>query len=622
MRFAAILWLAGAVWLNCAGWTLAALHQLNPAGYAVALLPGVCLALFWWKKNPPQFSPGKFARRFRRPLPAIFLFLAVLILLGGVFYAPANYDGLTYRLPRMLNWLLAGKWFWISTINARMNCANMTWEWMAMPLLALTHSDRALFLINVTGFLLMPGLLFSIFRQLGVAGRVAWNWMWLLPLAFGYVTQAGGIGNDLAGALFCLLSIFFGLHARRSKCVADVWLALLAAALMTGVKVSNAPLGLPCLVAVWPALPQLRRRLIGSLCVVGVACVISAVPTAVLNQIHTGNWTGDPHNQFQMEVKNPVAALLGNGLLVAEATVMPPVLPAAAKVNDWIVRKLPASCSALLKRDYPRFYLGKLNELPSEEGAGLGLGVALLLLAGVVLTGWQFARYRSYGRIRFRLSWVVLAAWFAGLVYMLKMGSEAAPRLMLPYYPLMLVPFLLLPGQVHLMRLRAGRILALLAALFILPGLILSPLRPLWPGRMVCEKLAAKHPGHAALERMASVYSAYACRNDVLAPLRDSLPADASVIGFIAGSNDTDYSLWRPFGQRKVIDLRADDAQFLKHPDQVKWLVVKEKSWPDFCNVPLADWAVANQFQVVASTNIVELVSWGPEQWTALHRRQ
>jgi hypothetical protein len=446
--------------------------------------------------------------------------------------------------------------------------------------------------------------------------------MWLLPLAFGYVTQAGGIGNDLAGALFCLLSIFFGLHARRSKCLADVWLALLAAALMTGVKVSNAPLGLPCLVAVWPALPQLRRRLISSLCVVGVACVISGVPTAVLNQIHTGNWTGDPHNQFQMQVKNPVAALLGNGLLVAEETVMPPVLPAAAKVNDWIVRKLPASCSALLKRDYPRFYLAKLNELPSEEGAGLGLGVALLLLAGVLMTGWQFARHSSSGQVHFRLPWVVLAAWLAGLVYLLKMGSEAAPRLMLPYSPLMLVPFLLLSGQKRLLQSRAGRILALLAALFILPGLILSPLRPLWPGRMVCEKLAAKHPGHAALERMASVYSAYAHRNDVLAPLRDSLPADASEIGFIAGSNDTDYSLWRPFGWRKVIDLRADDAQFLKHPDQVKWLVVKEKYWPDFCSVPQADWAVANHFQVVVSTNIVELVSWGPEEWTVLHRRQ
>ena len=54
-------------------------------------------------------------------------------------------------------------------------------------------------------------------------------------------------------------------------------------------KLSNLPLALPCLVAVWPALGRLRKYLIGSL-VVAVLCVaVSALPLMALNQLHTGS---------------------------------------------------------------------------------------------------------------------------------------------------------------------------------------------------------------------------------------------------------------------------------------------------------------------------------------------
>ena len=56
-----------------------------------------------------------------------------------------------------------------------MNYSGTGWEWMAMPLLAL-RSDRALFLINTVGFFLLPGLIFSVFRQGVVARRAAWAW--------------------------------------------------------------------------------------------------------------------------------------------------------------------------------------------------------------------------------------------------------------------------------------------------------------------------------------------------------------------------------------------------------------------------------------------------------------
>ena len=610
-------------WLNCAGWALSASHALGAAGYAVALSLALGALVFWRRRDDAPFFPRgagrRLRRRFCRPLPLAFLAVVALVFAGGLWYAPTNYAALTYRLPRMLHWLAAGSWHWVPTVNDRVNIANVGSEWLALPLLVFTRSDRALFLTNALGFLMLPGLLFSIFRGLGAARRVAWAWMWVLPCAYGFATQAGGIGNDLPGAVFCLLSIFFGLRARRTLQVADVWAALLAAALMTGVKVSNAPLALPCLAAVWPALGQLRKNLPGTLAVLAMAALVSALPTMVLNQAHTGSWTGDPAGRYQMEVKSPPAALLGNGVLVAEQALMPPVLPGAAKVGAWAHGHLPGAWARLLKENFPRFYLDKLNELPAEEAASLGLGITGLLLAGIAASAWPGRGVSPAPKKYFPwLPPVALAAWGSGLVFLLKMGSEASARLMLPYYPLLLVPFLLLPGQQLLLRSRAGRALFLLAALSVLPALVLSAARPLWPARAICENLAAAHPGSAALQRMAAVYSAYAHRNDVLAPVRGRLPDDAREIGFIAGGNDTAYSLWRPFGRRQVVDLRYGPRDFIPHPAGVEWVVAKENTWPDISPVPLGEWAAAHHAHIVATIPIVTLVSRGPENWCLL----
>ena len=237
------------------------------------------------------------------------------------------------------------------------------------------------------------------------------------------------------------------------------------------------------------------------------------------------------------------------------------------------------------------------------------MGVTGLLLAGGVATLWLWLA--GGASLRFRLPGVAIAAWVAGSVYLLKMGSESTARLMLPYYPLMLVPFVLLPGQKWLLQFRGGRICAVLAALAILPALVLSPMRPLWPGRMVCHQLAAEYTGQRLFQRMAATYEAYAHRNDLLAPLRAALPENVREIGFIAGSNDTDYSLWHPLGKRRVVYPGQDPQQFLTHPDAVEWLVVKEKDWPAISRTPLGAWEQTNHFRVVLSTNIVTLVSWG-----------
>ena len=51
-------------------------------------------------------------------------------------------------------------------------------------------------------WVLLPGLVFSVFRRVGVHARAAWHWMWLLPTGYCYLLQAGSVANDMFSAHF------------------------------------------------------------------------------------------------------------------------------------------------------------------------------------------------------------------------------------------------------------------------------------------------------------------------------------------------------------------------------------------------------------------------------------
>ena len=99
----------------------------------------------------------------------MFLLIAALSFLGGCLYPPLNYDANAYRLPRVMHWLWAGQWAWIHVFDARMNIAACGMEWLSAPLILFSHTtDRLLFLINWVSYLMLPGLLFSVFTRLQV----------------------------------------------------------------------------------------------------------------------------------------------------------------------------------------------------------------------------------------------------------------------------------------------------------------------------------------------------------------------------------------------------------------------------------------------------------------------
>src|SRR6266446_7431060 len=227
-----IAWILFCVFCNCAGWILSAFHQLSPIGYATAFVLSASLMLVFRNRIFPPPCRGikiiRLARRFRRPFPLSFLVLAALALLGGLLYAPNNYDALAYRIPRVLHWLAEGRWHWVHTEFQRLNTRAPAFEWLSAPWVALLRTDRFLFLINIISFLLLPGLVFSVFRRLGVGAQVAWHWMWLLPAGYCFLLQAGSIGNDLIGVVFALAALDFALRAREEDRARNVWLSVLA----------------------------------------------------------------------------------------------------------------------------------------------------------------------------------------------------------------------------------------------------------------------------------------------------------------------------------------------------------------------------------------------------------
>src|SRR5258706_13550466 len=143
---AVVIWIWLCAYLNCAGWILSALHQLNAGGYVVALTFGFGALLVWRKKTAariiPQVRRGKLSRRFRRSFPFAFLILAGMVFLGGALYPPSNYDALGYRTPRGVHWLGGGHWHGVHTVFPRNNTRACGIEWGSTAVISVVQTDR------------------------------------------------------------------------------------------------------------------------------------------------------------------------------------------------------------------------------------------------------------------------------------------------------------------------------------------------------------------------------------------------------------------------------------------------------------------------------------------------
>ena len=614
------LWILLSVYLNIAGWVLSALGCLDPLGYSVVVgVAGLLgLGLIFKRSGDPIHwgAQGKWRWRMRRFLPALFMVLFVLAFIGGALYPPNNYDALTYRFPRLLHWFSEHQWHWIPRPAFRMNYSSTGFEWLMAPLFALTKSDRGFFLINILSYALLPGLTYAAFIRLGIARRVAWYWMWLLPCGICFATQAGSICNDAFAAIYLLASIYFALQARVSRKISDLWLSVLAAALLTAAKGSNLPLLLPWMLAVWPSLGLLKKHILATAAIACLALGASFFPIAVANTHYAGKWTGVPENSktSQILVKKPFYGIYGNTLQLLNRNVMPPVMPVARLWNQKTDLFLQSPAGQRLLQNFPRLNLS-WGELDIEEGAGLGLGLSALLVLSLIAS---LARRATPKTPRFHLgrgAMICASTWIALLALMAQVGSMTLARIITPFYPLIIASVLLLPGMSALTRRRWWKVCAVIAALAALPILILTPSRPLWPALTFFKKTTALFPENPLLAHALTVYSVYRNRADSLAPLREFLSADDQVVGFV-GVDDSEVALWRPFEGRKVIEVVPSNIAQFAHDQRL--IFTREEGIQTVFHQSEGEWIKATGAEIVGKKRLLQKVSRGERDWVAV----
>ncbi len=557
-------------------------------------------------------------KRFRHFLPLSFAVLSLLVFLGGCLYAPTNHTGLSYRVPRVLHWLAEDGWHWIHTPNYRMNNRACGIEWLSAPLLLFTKSDRGLFLLNFLPFLLLPGLIYSSFTRLGVRARVAWRWMWLLPTGYVFLLQAGSIGNDTFPTVYALTALDFALRARASRRVADVYLAVLSAALLVGAKASNLPMLLPWAIAmlgVWRLLP---RRPVATAGVGGLALLVSFLPTAILNLIHCGDWSGLVLERAGMDMKNPFVGVWGNALLLLSNNFVPPIFPIAGWYDQVVLSWLPGFIVKPMTANFEDGFQ-RLWELPTEDWAGLGFGVSVLVLVSVCAAlrrGFQTSPPR--GTAALLPGWmrggVMIGSWVALLAYCAKSGMVTPARLISPYYPLLIAPLLLLAGHGDVVRRSWWRFAEVVVVLIAVGVMVVMPARPLWPAQSVLSRLVQAKSESRPLQRALNVYAVYSTRADVLAGVRALLPAEAAVVGFIGNEDDLDISLWRPYGTRKVKHFTLDDPADAMRKQHIQYVVLGGFNLK-MEGKSLDAWLQESGGTLVGTVTVTAKVREGPQPW-------
>jgi hypothetical protein len=611
-------WILISAYLVCAGWLLSAIHSLNRDGYTLIMLPGAILGGVVWRNNARPRAPFRF-RRFRRLLPGFFLFLCALVILTGFLYPPSNYDALAYRIPRTLHWLAAGHWHWIRTAFQRLNTRSSDCEWIMAPLVLFAKTERWIWLMNAGMFCALPGLLFAAFTRAGVSKKVAWRWMWVLPTGYVYLLQAGGNSNDLVGTFYALAAVALALRASRQGDMHDLWLSMLAAGLSQGVKASNIPLGLPWLIAALPALRQAALRPARTMAVGLAALLVSAVPNAVFNFRHGGDWTG-AQTEFGRRSNQPAWVLLSaNAIRVVTVNFAPPIFPLASRWNAFAPRLAPQSYKDRLMDAFrdDGVEWGAFD-MHIEDNAPLGLGVSLLL--GFAATAAFFDRKEMARPAGWWESAVRWAPWVALLAFMAKAGLGDAGRLLASYYLLLPIAILAGRGQTAFIQSKTWRVLtgAQLASALLM--LVVLPSRPLWPALTVLRRAEVAKPGSTLVERMLAVYGVYRQRPDALAPVREAIPPEAHLVGLVT-ADDLETSLWRPFGGRQFRHVLSGDSGDVLRREGIEFIVVSPGAFEMQMQEPLAAWLQQLNAEVIKSVTVSPRAAQGPVTWNIVRLR-
>ena len=548
-------------------------------------------------------------RRLRKPWPLAFFLLAFLGILGGLLYAPNNYDALAYRVPRVLHWLAAGQWHWIHTAFNRLNTRGPAMEWLSAPLLVFLNTDRWLFLPNVISFILLPGLVFGTLSRLGVNRRVAWIWMWLLPTGYCYALQVGGIGNDLFGTIYPLAALHFALRAEESRFNAA--LAILAAALATTAKLSNIPLVLPAAAALAVHWRVLLRQPLSIVVATIIGIFASALPTAYFNAKYGGGWTGAKAEQIGNFRGDYALRVANNSGLLLVQNLAPPIFPMANAWNRAVLKYMPASLHERLASENESGAADwTLPQFKWEVNAGIGTGLTLLLFAGFTV---KARRQRKPFSLEQKLVMGAIGVAFLG--YLANMALGEIDRLTAPYYPFVICLLLAPSCQAEAVRRTWWKALAAASVLVTFFILVITPPRPLWPAETLLAGRGSSG-GHGIVAVAAETYQVNRARPDALAPLRAALPPGNSVIGMVT-FDEPETSLWRPFGSRRVEHVTPGDTAEGLRARGIRCIAVSRATFPQIFGIPYEQWLTAVSGEVSQTITLTLKGSASPKTGTS-----
>lgn len=608
-------WVLLAAACNISGWMLSLVGGLTTIGFALSI-PAVWLALGALCRPGLPIWPGRRAiSRFSRPrfgsLHLAFAAVAILSLLGGLLHAPNNYDAMNFRLPKVAGWLMAGEWRWFTTNLPNINTRACGMEWVMAPIMIWTGGDRALFLLNQIPFLLLPGLVFGVFRGLGVAGRSSRFWMWVLPSGYGFALQAGGIGNDLPAAIFALAAFDFGFRWKKSGAAGHAFLGLLAAGMMTAVKPTTLPLLLPFTILFFGMLALLKSHPARVALAIVPLALASFLPTAILNHRQCGDWTGAAAEGPALGQVVPWVGLAGNLINAPLQNLVPPVFPAANAWNESVVRWFPEPFMEKMAANFEvRGARFGVTDIQGEENAGLGLGIMAMLVAGGIFG----TRARPSLGWRRRAGW--LAVWFvlALLAYFSKAGMTTVARHILPYYAFLIAPLLMFPRQIGAVRRRWFLVMAWAAAVSTMVMLCITPSRPVLPMAAATRALEERFPS-GTTRRLALGYEVYRSRADILGPLRDALPAGTKVIGLINHSAGPEAPLWKPYGSREVRHLLPGTEPQDAPGGPVRHVVINTDSFRERRGETPEQWLSRTGGSILLRREIRPLVKEPASEW-------
>jgi len=582
------IWILLSAWLVASGWILSAFHALNRTGYVLAFVPVAVAAFFWRQKTfgrprlPSAPEWRKFWRRFRRPAPVLFLSLCLLNIAAGLIWKPENGDSNAYRVPRVLHWLWQEGWYWIHTGDSRTNIAGCGYEWLYTPLISFTRTDRWIFLPNLFSFVLLPSLIFSVLRQMRIRSRVAWWWMWILASGWCYVLQADSTVNDSISVVYALAAVDFALRARNSGRSGELWLSLLAAGLLTGVKPTNLPLLLPWFIAAWPTARLLLKQPAISVGAIVLALLVSALPMACLDWLHTGSFVGFPKEATgqiwawgeRQALTSPFWGIVGNLFCIPEENLLPLFFPPAAVWNHAMHQFLQTPLGSHFQQFENFGYLGRSV---SEATAGIGLGVVALALLSIVAV--HCLRLPPATKENPKTDWwlrcLYLSPWAALLVFMAKAGTYQNARLIAPYYVLLFPLILAGASQVWLTRQRWWHRAALLVLVITVAYLGFVRGRASVPIAMVA-RLQEQHPHAKWLAVFGDYYRTSVSVSAYQHFVEKSEAAGERLIGFATTCSGAEPNWWLPFGQRQVERVLPGDSPLQLRQQGMHYVVVED----------------------------------------------